>query len=158
MAKVARIVSGYGGLSMEAGYTSWWHKVAVFSGVLSLRFPSGSHGVHELEYSSACPSSSGCVPLPLGGEVAWDDGFVWAVPKKRTSHSKKRMRMTHKYLKPKYHYTVCPKCNNLKLLHVLCVHCLKETLKATALMRKQALQEQINSTVEKLKSSNSPDL
>ena len=84
-------------------------------------------------------------PLPLldGGELIskvdyrdWD-GFLWAVPKKRTSHSKKRMRMTHKYLKPIQHYTTCPKCQNLKLLHVLCIHCLKETLKKTAAMRQE---------------------
>ena len=32
---------------------------------------------------------------------------------------------THKYLKPITHYTTCPKCQNLKLLHVLCGHCLR---------------------------------
>ena len=66
--------------------------------------------------------------------------ILWAVPKKRTSHSKKRMRMAHKYLKLKHHYTVCPKCSNLKLQHVLCGHCLKETLKLTALMRREEVE------------------
>lgn len=72
------------------------------------------------------------LPPPILGGL-----LLWAVPKKRTSHSKKRMRMTHKYLKPKHHYTVCPKCKNLKLLHVLCGHCLKETLRLTAMMRRK---------------------
>ena len=82
-------------------------------------------------------------PLLEGGEFISEldcknwDGFLWAVPKKRTSHSKKRMRMTHKYLKPIHHYTTCPKCQNLKLLHVLCGHCLKETLRKTAAMRQE---------------------
>lgn len=76
--------------------------------------------------------------------LEWD-GFLWAVPKKRTSHSKKRMRMAKKYLKPIRHYTVCPKCQNLKLLHVLCGYCLKETLKKTAAMRLEEQREQENS-------------
>ena len=77
-----------------------------------------------------------------GGLFDWD-GLLWGVPKKRTSHSKKRMRMTHKYLKPKHHYTVCPNCNNLKLLHVLCGHCLKETLRQTAAMRRAQINQQL---------------
>lgn len=69
-------------------------------------------------------------------DALWD-GFLWAVPKKRTSHSKKRMRMAHKYLKPKHHYYQCPSCGHLKLQHMLCGHCLKETLRKTAEIRKQ---------------------
>ena len=71
------------------------------------------------------------------------DGFLWAVLKKRTSHSRKRMRMTCKYLKPIQHYT-CPKCQNLKLLHVLCGHCLKETLKNTAATRWEGRGKNVN--------------
>ena len=70
------------------------------------------------------------------------DGVLWAVPKKRTSHSKKRMRMTHKYLKPKQNAILCPKCGHTKLLHILCGHCLKETLRATAQIRKQQQQRE----------------
>ena len=76
-------------------------------------------------------------PLSTDSQSLLDEFILWAVPKKRTSHSKKRMRMTHKYLKPKHHFTVCPKCKNLKLLHVLCGHCLKETLNLTAIMRRE---------------------
>ena len=112
-------------------------RILVFSGVVRppIAIRTCRTGVPGLEYS----------PLPLldgEGFISevdcgdWD-GFLWAVPKKRTSHSKKRMRMTHKYLKPIQHYTTCPKCQNLKLLHVLCGHCLKETPRKTAAMRQE---------------------
>lgn len=67
--------------------------------------------------------------------TVWD-GILWAVPKKRTSHSKKRMRMAHKYLKPKHNYQTCPQCQNFKLQHMLCGHCFRETMKRTADFRK----------------------
>ena len=79
----------------------------------------------------------------VGSLLNWD-GLLWAVPKKRTSHSKKRMRMAHKYLKSKGHYTVCPNCQNLKLLHVLCGHCLKETLRQTAKMRRAQIEQKLS--------------
>ena len=45
-----------------------------------------------------------------------ENGILWmAVPKKRTSHSKKRMRMAQKWLKPIRHYNFCPACGNPKL-------------------------------------------
>ena len=78
-----------------------------------------------------CPNST-----PNDDLLGWD-GFLWGTPKKKTSHSKKRMRSAHKYLKPKTNMVVCKICNNLKLMHTLCGHCLKLTLKATAEMRKQ---------------------
>ena len=96
-------------------------------------------GAHQLEN---VPSL--CVDMLPGEDSAIaevDDGLLWAVPKKRTSHSKKRTRMAHKYLKPIQNYTVCPKCNNLKLLHVLCGYCLKETLTKTAEIRREKLEK-----------------
>lgn len=62
--------------------------------------------------------------------------ILWAVPKKKTSHSKKRLRMTSKWLKPIHHYTFCSKCGNPKLLHILCGTCFKETMKKTAEYRR----------------------
>jgi large subunit ribosomal protein L32 len=67
----------------------------------------------------------------------WDSILLWAVPKRRTSHSKKRMRMAHKYLKPKHHYQTCPKCGHLKLQHTLCGHCFRETMRLTAELRRR---------------------
>ena len=74
--------------------------------------------------------------VPAPGSL-WDALLLWAVPKKRTSHSKKRMRMTHKYLRPKRHYQTCPKCGQFKLQHMLCGHCFRETMKLTAEARRQ---------------------
>ena len=79
----------------------------------------------------------------------WDSAVLWAVPKKRTSHSKKRMRMAHKYLKPIHHYRVCSECNNLKLMHVLCGHCLKQTLAKTAAMRREEIEQKLLETRQK---------
>ena len=71
---------------------------------------------------------------PVRGGLRRDwDGFLWAVPKKSTSHSKKRMYMTHKYLKPIQNYTTCPKCQNS---YVLCDHCLR-LLERLLLMRQE---------------------
>ena len=87
-------------------------------------------------------------------DLEWD-GFLWAVPKKRVSHSKKRMRSAHKYLKPKTNFIVCPECKNLKLLHVLCAYCLKEILQKTAKMRRAELETKLQQLARKASDSNS---
>ena len=87
------------------------------------------------------PNTPSCTLEANGLKSIWDNILLWAVPKKRTSHSKKRMRMTHKYLKPKTNYKTCPQCGNLKLPHMLCGHCFKETMKYTAEFRRQKLEE-----------------
>ena len=71
--------------------------------------------------------------------------ILWAAPKKRTSHSKKRLRFTNKWLKPVHHYTFCSQCGNPKLLHVLCGHCFKETMKKTAEYRRKLINNKISS-------------
>lgn len=78
--------------------------------------------------------------LTSAPEAIWDSILLWAVPKKRTSHSKKRMRMAHKYLKPKCHYQTCTTCGNLKLQHMLCGHCFKVTMKETAKFRRKQME------------------
>lgn len=85
------------------------------------------------------PQPSTTTSTTAAERSVWDGILLWAVPKKRTSHSKKRMRMAHKYLKPKRHYLPCPKCGGLKLMHTLCGHCFRETMKLTAETRKQRL-------------------
>ena len=103
-------------------------------------------------------------PLDLGGLYLdtepdfggrWE-GILWAgpggaVPKKRTSHSKKRMRSAHKYMKPKLNYTVCPECKNLKLLHTLCGYCLKKILKETTAIRLAELETKTQKMCQDLK-------
>ncbi len=105
--------------------------------------------VRQWQDNSLWPQPALNAPLPVyndhntSPQSTLEDCILWAVPKKRTSHSKKRMRMTHKYLKPKHHYCVCPKCNNLKLRHVLCSYCLKKTLRLTALMRREEMNNSV---------------
>ena len=73
-------------------------RIFVFAGVVRPPIVTQTRrtGVPGLEYSPF-------IPLLDGGDFISEvdcrdwDGFLWAVPKKRTSHSKKRMRMTHSY-------------------------------------------------------------
>lgn len=92
------------------------------------------------------PSLGGGEGLDLG----WD-GIMWAVPKKRTSYTRKRVRNAPKYLKPKLNYITCADCKNLKLLHVLCGYCLKETMRKTAEMRTTELQAKLQLLTEQAK-------
>lgn len=56
--------------------------------------------------------------------------FLFAAPKKKTSHSKKRMRSAHKGLKDKTNIVNCPGCGQRKLMHHLCLYCYRDyTLK-----------------------------
>ena len=68
--------------------------------------------------------------------LEWD-GFLMAAPKKRTTRSKKRLRMTHKWPKNKRGIDVCFYCGRPKLMHFLCKYCLQETLKETDVIRKK---------------------
>ncbi|KAF8932171.1 hypothetical protein CPC16_001476 [Podila verticillata] len=49
-----------------------------------------------------------------------------AVPKSKTSHSKKRMRQATKGLKEQKNIVQCPGCGQAKLMHHLCTHCYKD--------------------------------
>lgn len=104
---------------------------------------------------SLAPATIAPLPAPEASsadqDFTWEGLLLWAVPKKRTSHSKKRMRSRHKYLQCRCDYTVCPQCKNLKLLHVLCAYCLKETLKATAEMRRAELQVKVQQVVDRVR-------
>ncbi|KAG5438033.1 hypothetical protein PCANB_000380 [Pneumocystis canis] len=53
-------------------------------------------------------------------------GILWAAPKKKVSHSKKRMRQATKSLKDIHHLNLCPACGRKKLSHTLCLFCFKE--------------------------------
>ena len=46
-----------------------------------------------------------------------------AVPKKRTSKSRKKMRRSHDAIQYKAASMVCPNCAELKLLHHICPNC-----------------------------------
>ncbi|KIL70793.1 hypothetical protein M378DRAFT_66559 [Amanita muscaria Koide BX008] len=49
--------------------------------------------------------------------------FLLAVPKKKTSHSRKAMRSANKGLKDKENIVNCPGCGSPKLAHHLCSNC-----------------------------------
>ncbi|KAM3420845.1 hypothetical protein BST61_g4085 [Cercospora zeina] len=63
------------------------------------------------------------VPIPSLLEQIWD-GILKAVPKKKTSHMKKRHRqMAGKALKDVTALNKCSACGRLKRAHVLCPYC-----------------------------------
>ncbi|KZT74658.1 hypothetical protein DAEQUDRAFT_719840 [Daedalea quercina L-15889] len=49
--------------------------------------------------------------------------FLLAVPKKKTSHSRKAMRSANKGLKDKRNVVHCPGCGSPKLAHHICPEC-----------------------------------
>ena len=56
------------------------------------------------------------------------ESVLRAVPKKKTSHMKKRHRqMAGKALKDVQSLNKCPGCGQIKRAHVLCPHCVKGT-------------------------------
>jgi large subunit ribosomal protein L32 len=63
--------------------------------------------------------------IPSLLEGIWE-GILRAVPKKKTSHSKKRHRqMAGKALKDVTSLCKCPACGQTKRMHYLCPHCLQ---------------------------------
>ncbi|RKP11703.1 hypothetical protein BJ684DRAFT_4873, partial [Piptocephalis cylindrospora] len=62
---------------------------------------------------------------PSLASLLWD-GLLRAVPKSRTSHSKKRMRASNKGLKDRKDLTTCPGCGRSKRMHHLCRWCLRD--------------------------------
>ncbi|KAI9145495.1 hypothetical protein BKA69DRAFT_1014622, partial [Paraphysoderma sedebokerense] len=50
--------------------------------------------------------------------------ILLAVPKSRTTHGKKRMRMSNKGIKNLENITDCQVCGSPKLMHHLCGNCL----------------------------------
>ncbi|KAJ1680413.1 hypothetical protein EV182_000068 [Spiromyces aspiralis] len=54
------------------------------------------------------------------------ESILWAAPKQRTSHSKKRMRASNKALKNRKDIVPCPGCGRPKLMAHVCQHCYKD--------------------------------
>ncbi|EGD81799.1 50S ribosomal protein L32 [Salpingoeca rosetta] len=82
-------------------------------------------GTHQAQDSEGLVAehSSGDTSNPLS--VFGTSIVLMAVPKRRTSHSKKRMRMTTKYLKNKSHYQKCKHCGELCMRHHICPGCIE---------------------------------
>ncbi len=89
------------------------------------------------------PSAAAALAIPLLGisgissllQELWD-GLLRAVPKKKTSYSKKRSRqMAGKALKDVTALVKCPSCGKTKRKHVLCAHCVTGTANFSAILR-----------------------
>lgn len=72
------------------------------------------------------PIITSIIPIATG---IWDS-ILRAVPKKKTSHSKKRKRqLVGKALQDKTNLTRCESCGDWRLLHTLCASCVKSIQK-----------------------------
>lgn len=66
-----------------------------------------------------------------------NEGFLWmAVPKKKTTPSKKKLRHRHKWLKNRTDIEMCVVCGNHKLMGHLCGYCLDKVNEETREFRK----------------------
>jgi large subunit ribosomal protein L32 len=64
------------------------------------------------------------------------ESVLRAVPKKKTSHMKKRHRqMAGKALKDVQNLNKCPSCGQIKRAHVLCPHCVRGKIRVLVLSR-----------------------
>jgi large subunit ribosomal protein L32 len=100
----------------------------LFQPVQTLRQPALSAPFIQRILSPTLPLS---LPLAAFAGVSdilreiWD-GLLRAVPKKKTSHMKKRHRqMAGKALKDVTHLSKCSACGRLKRAHVLCPYCVE---------------------------------
>ncbi|KAF7721243.1 hypothetical protein EC973_005006 [Apophysomyces ossiformis] len=84
----------------------------------SLKVQTSRFGTLSLSQATLDSTAQNTFQVPC-----WLEPVLWAAPKKKTSHSKKRMRASNKGLPLKENVTECPACGNHKLLHHLCKHC-----------------------------------
>ncbi len=64
---------------------------------------------------------------------------LMAVPKRRTTWRKARLRMQNKWLKPVTHIGKCPVCSKPKLSHHVCLHCVRAMQPEVLRVRKTML-------------------
>ncbi|KAI0348047.1 hypothetical protein BDW22DRAFT_1321198 [Trametopsis cervina] len=74
-------------------------------------------------FAAAPTPSSWTLPTSLQSLLELFPPFLLAVPKKKTSHSRKAMRSANKGLKDKHNVVHCPGCGSAKLAHHLCSNC-----------------------------------
>ncbi|EGG05851.1 uncharacterized protein MELLADRAFT_107288 [Melampsora larici-populina 98AG31] len=81
---------------------------------------------HHQSYQSPPTSSSSSAKLIQWGSSLsrWiSESILKAVPKKKVSHSRKRMRSAHKGIKPDLGLSSCSGCGQSKRKHHLCLEC-----------------------------------
>jgi len=72
------------------------------------------------------------------------DGFLlMAVPKKKTTPHKKKIRNRHRQLKNRTDIEVCAICGNHKLENHLCGHCVERIKEETRKVRKERNEDSI---------------
>lgn len=91
-------------------------------------------GLRMLRTPATAWSAAGAVPritasltlprLPSLSQLLFP-AILWAVPKSKISHSRKRMRASNKALKNREDITSCPCCGSPVLLHHGCLTCYK---------------------------------
>lgn len=115
-----------------------WRTLTRPSHVLQLRPPSSIQ--RQFSYLASTPFS---LALPAAVQLSipsllsgiWDS-ILRAVPKKKTSHMKKRSRfMAGKALKDVTNLNKCSACGNVKRAHLLCPYCVKGKLRLVTLKR-----------------------
>jgi large subunit ribosomal protein L32 len=83
--------------------------------------------LQRLQAHAALPAL-GALALGMGTSLVHDlwDSILRAVPKKKTTHSKTRMRSATKGLKDKFNINNCSACGQPKLANALCGTCFRE--------------------------------
>lgn len=76
-------------------------------------------------------------PTEASEPSQWN-GLVFAVPKRRTSHSVKRMRMANKWLKPMKNITTCSQCGASRLAHNVCTKCVQKAMRRARRNRRES--------------------
>jgi len=72
------------------------------------------------------------------------DGFLlMAVPKKKTTPHKKKIRNRHRQLKNRADIEICAICGNHKLENHLCAHCVERIKEETKKVRKERNEDSI---------------
>lgn len=100
-------------------------RITLRSTTISIRSPAAALSLSNmLRPSVTIPAIS--IPLPALWADIWE-GVLKAVPKKKTSHSKRRSRqLAGKALKDTKSLNSCPGCGKPKRAHLLCPYCVAE--------------------------------
>lgn len=94
---------------------------------------------------SAALFGNNCPSIESDGNLdTKHDGFLlMAVPKKKTTPHKKKIRNRHRQLKNRTDIEICAICGNHKLENHLCAHCVERIKEETKKVRKERNEDSI---------------
>mmetsp|Transcript_21181 Transcript_21181/g.27428 ORF Transcript_21181/g.27428 Transcript_21181/m.27428 type:complete len:128 (+) Transcript_21181:43-426(+) len=99
------------------------------------------------------------LPLVDGEEISLHSSlWHFAVPKKRVSKSRKRIKNAHIGPKKITHIAECPDCGEFRKFHHLWECCVQKAMEKTAQAKKHLLAKVKNTTGHTPKSSSSPNI